>query len=160
MNSLGNDVSEALNGKIEVLMGLTLDILDFMDADDLPRECGIGFEDSFGKNFWCLIGARESFSKAINAGEWQGFECPITKETAYKDKTTLKDYLISTQNLVLETVSGLDWSRSDIKECLSLILRVIEHEVAHHGHMIRYAQHLDIELPKTVQDKYHLNYGK
>ena len=41
----------------------------FMAELPLPSNC-------IGDQFWCLIGARESYIRAIEEGEWQGFTFP------------------------------------------------------------------------------------
>ncbi|MGI9609835.1 MAG: hypothetical protein ACR2NL_06035 [Acidimicrobiia bacterium] len=34
--------------------------------------------NSIGAQLWCVVGGRESYSRALTAGRWSGFTCSLT----------------------------------------------------------------------------------
>lgn len=92
--------------------------------------------NSIGSQFYCIIGARESYIKAINAGSWQGF-----------DKTNLseiKELLeVSLKNLGAIEFNTLDGDQQNIA------FDLLEHEIQHHGQLIRYFYANKLKFPKS-----------
>ncbi|SHG56426.1 hypothetical protein [Ornithinibacillus halophilus] len=103
--------------------------------------------NTIGEQAYCIIGARESYLKALKAGQWNGFECSLTdshnkillinklKET----HTNIEKYL---QEVSIDNVNN------------NLLIDLLEHEVQHHGQLIRYAYANKIGFPKSWNARY------
>lgn len=121
------------------------------------RACAYsGDEDSeLSKQFWCIIGARNSYSKAIKEGSWQGFDCPI-KRTEARIKSTTLAQLLRSKDTVLNTVYACANNAEQFLAAAPQILRILEHEISHHGHIIRYAKALNIDFPSDFSQHYQI----
>lgn len=93
-------------------------------------------------HLWCVVGARESYFKALLAGEWQGFNCSLANESV---KSDYERVLQETQDRFDRVLSGVHWSEGTEKILASLY----EHEVMHEGQIIRLIYGLGLEMPKS-----------
>jgi hypothetical protein len=109
--------------------------------------------NTIGQQFWCVIGARESYGRAIAAGEWKGFSCSVTKEQCLI-KIDLTTSLASSGARLVEVVSAETAFTNDQNQ---LILNVLEHEAAHHGQLIRFLYALNLPIPGTWKSRYALD---
>ncbi|MCR9115724.1 MAG: hypothetical protein NXI22_02105 [bacterium] len=106
--------------------------------------------NTLGQQLWCVVGARESFNKAIAANQWLGFSCSL-QETASKE--SVADALQTSADQVaiaLETINEY----SEVQQ--RLIIDLLEHEAAHHGQLIRYIYGLQLPIPDSWKSKYAL----
>jgi hypothetical protein len=95
--------------------------------------------NSVGAQLWCVVGARESYARAIAAGEWSGFACSLGGDTA----PVVRPALGTSAAAAREAVNGdLDDARAD------LALSLLEHEAQHAGQLLRYLFALDLEIPE------------
>jgi hypothetical protein len=104
-----------------------------------------------GEQFWCLIGARESYTRAVSAGSWQGFACSLTTDEIASREGTLRGLQGSAEGFV-STVASLDWD--DARLCI--LLELLEHEVQHMGQLIRYCYGLGYDFPPSWQKRWAL----
>lgn len=120
--------------------------------DDLARELpeaslamklpGIA-SNTIGAQLWCVVGARESFAGAIRSGAWPGFTCSLTAaETRELDAVTAA--LSRSAEQVLAAVDDVDANDDDR---FRFVLRLLEHEAAHQGQLIRYLYGLRLSIP-------------
>ena len=95
---------------------------------------------------WCIVGARESYLHAIKAGEWKGFSCSLKKPD---DKNSVLASLTNSQN-ELETVefNGFTDKQKD------LAFDLLEHEIQHHGQLIRYIYGNKLTFPESWHERY------
>ncbi|MEM7017135.1 MAG: hypothetical protein AAF512_07305 [Pseudomonadota bacterium] len=95
---------------------------------------------SLGEHLWCVVGARESYSKALTAGEWVGFNCSMDKFERGDFAHSLE---ISAQ-AVLESIENIeDWTPARDE----LLANLYEHEVMHEGQIIRHMYGMDRAMP-------------
>lgn len=126
---------------------LTSDLLDSFSEKDLKSKIPNVPSNTIGGQFWCIVGARESYMKAIqNKGEWQGFSCGITDAHA---KNNVKSMLKKTMK-DLESLE-IDWKNKKVAEQVIVLL---EHEVQHHGQLIRYIYSNKLKFPKSWNQRY------
>jgi uncharacterized damage-inducible protein DinB len=109
--------------------------------------------NSIGKQLWCVVGARESFSRAIEAGSWSGFSCSLTAQ-GLKEKETVQRALARSAGIMLGVLSGMETYNDDRNR---LIADLLEHEAAHHGQLIRYLYGLKLPIPAGWKTKYSLD---
>lgn len=106
--------------------------------------------NTLGQQLWCVVGARESFSKAIAANQWSGFSCSLQETSS---KKSVADALQTSADQVATTLETID-EYSEIQQ--RLIIDLLEHEAAHHGQLIRYIYGLQLPIPDSWKSKYAL----
>ena len=109
--------------------------------------------NTIGQQLWCVIGARESYARAIAAGEWKGFSCSVTREQCSM-KADLARSLALSGTRFLEAVSAQD-SFTDVQH--RLMLDALEHEAAHQGQLIRYLYALNLSIPDIWKARFALD---
>lgn len=97
---------------------------------------------SLAEHLWCVVGARESYARAIEQGSWAGFGCSMQAFGAADFREKLKTSS-SAVELAIRTVSDWNDERSD------LLATLAEHEVMHEGQIIRHIYALERELPES-----------
>ncbi|HEY8171290.1 MAG TPA: hypothetical protein VIH24_09380, partial [Candidatus Limnocylindria bacterium] len=55
--------------------GLYRDLVPLLDRAVLSSRLGALPSNTVGAQLWCVVGARESYARAIVAGTWAGFSC-------------------------------------------------------------------------------------
>lgn len=123
-------------------------------VDDTLLACHLGDapSNSIGDQFWCIVGARESYARAIAASGWQGFSCSLgTAES--EQASAVRAALERSRGTVLDTVSQSDMTDDRV----ALILTLLEHEAQHHGQLIRYFYANGIAFPAEFARWYALS---
>ena len=106
-----------------------------------------------GGQLWCVVGARESYARAIAGGEWVGFACSLSAaETT--ERAAMQDGLSRSAAAVLTAIDGLE-PTDDVRSRLAL--QLLEHEAAHHGQLIRYLYGLRLAIPASWKERYALD---
>ncbi len=113
-----------------------IETTDFGASIDVPKS------KTIKEHLWCIVGARESYAKAIEAGEWRGFSCSMSSFDRADFIAALADSAHAVHGVVARVT---DWtpSRDDLLALLS------EHEVMHEGQIIRHMYALRRTLPQS-----------
>ncbi|MDQ3066781.1 MAG: hypothetical protein M3R12_06455 [Actinomycetota bacterium] len=109
--------------------------------------------NAIGEQIWCVVGARESFALAIQAGEWSGFSCSLTAAET-REREALRAAVGRSGEGVLDAIADLD---SDDDDRWRFVLRLLEHEAAHQGQLIRYLYGLRLPIPTGWKKRYALD---
>lgn len=118
------------------------DLADTLNDDLLQQKPDLPKHKSLAEHLWCVIGARESYARAIAQGTWDGFACSLQQF----DVAELQAKLASSSAAVRDTVAAVsDWS----PERSELLLTLAEHEVMHEGQIIRHLYALERTLPAS-----------
>ena len=48
-----------------------------LSEETLQENVAVPGNKSLKEHFWCIVGARESYTNALEAGEWTGFNCSL-----------------------------------------------------------------------------------
>lgn len=137
MKKLRDNIVRAFN--------LTEDLLQHLETTDLLLTLKELPSNNIGQQFYCIIGARESYIKAIEAGGWQGFSCSL-KDTTSKDD--IEKYLNNSSELLNLLTDDM------IIDQVDLAFDLLEHEIQHHGQLIRYIYGNKLTFPKSWHDRY------
>jgi hypothetical protein len=98
------------------------------------------------------VGARESYTRALAAAEWQGFTCSLGREDLKTGSSILAGLTRSAEGF--RTVAqGLEWNEARA----ALLLDLLEHEVQHQGQLIRYLYALGIDFPASWKQRWALD---
>ena len=107
--------------------------------------------NTVGAQFWCLIGTRESFARAIAAGAWSGWNCSMSGEDA-ANKQTVAEKLHQAAQQLHEALSGIEWNDARV----GMLLDLLEHEAQHQGQLIRYVYGLKHKFPDSLASRWAL----
>jgi len=142
-------IRERFEGSFGLYDELVAELPEAVLAEELP---GLP-SNAIGEQLWCVVGARESFARAIEAGEWSGFSCSLSA-TETRDSEAVATALSSSAADVLTAIEQLE--PADDARC-RLALRLLEHEAAHHGQLIRYLYGLRLAIPAGWKERYALD---
>ena len=136
-------------------LGRAIELTDLLAAhiDDsaLGMHNGAAPSNTIGLQFWCVVGARESYGRAIERGEWVGFDCSLREPGSAHAVTNA---LAASGARVREVCSSLEETIDPARE--SLMFDLLEHEVQHHGQLVRYFYANGLQFPDRFADRYAL----
>lgn len=127
------------------------DLVDSIPPEALTSKLPGIPSNTLGEQLWCVIGARESYRRAIEAGEWSGFSCSLKSTT---DKAMLLDALHQSAEALK---NDLDKAETFTDQQNRLLIDLLEHEIAHHGQLIRYLYGMKLTIPESWKSRYALN---
>ena len=100
--------------------------------------------NTIGAQIWCVVGARESYTKAIREDGWAGFDCSLSgPETEIKERVL--EALDRSEEALIETLADPEWTNGRER----LLLDLLEHEIQHQGQIIRYVYALGRLFPES-----------
>ena len=137
---------QLLKTRLQRAFALTADLVEHLDEVALGADLPDLPSNRISGQLWCVVGARESYSAAIEAGKWQGFSCSLK---APSDKTAVLAALRSSA----ERLSGIDFESLSDRQ-LELGFDLLEHEVQHHGQLIRYVYGNRFLFPSSWNKRY------
>ena len=118
------------------------DLVAQVDEAAINAELDIPRHRSLGMHLWCIVGSRESFAKAIAAGEMAGWRSSVKRFE--RDEFSAK--LVESARLLLEAIDAVrEWT----PERDQLLAQIAEHEVMHEGQIIRLMFGLEKPLPAS-----------
>jgi len=139
-----------LRDRLELSFQLYADLIDFIPEDSLSRKLPGLPSNELGAQLWCVVGARNSHVNALKAGKWVGFECPLTAADARSSKA-MAEALDSTAK------AALDLLQNNVEFDSTIALQLLEHEIQHHGQIIRYLYGLKLGIPESWKSRYNLD---
>jgi hypothetical protein len=143
-------IETAVRERFERSFGLFRDLVDSIGEAPLVSKLADLPSNTIGAQLWCVVGARESYSRAIEAGQWAGFSCSLTDPGSV---ASVMDALTRSEAVVRET---LDVAGSANEVQAGLIVDLLEHEAAHQGQLIRYLYGLQLPIPPSWKARYAL----
>lgn len=146
-------VNDLLRRRLARANTLYLDLADIVTAEQLGSRLADLPSDALGHQLWCVLGARESFPRAAQAGSWQGFTSPVSGDQL-TDAAALRAALDATAADVDTWIAGL---AVDDEDSFAYALALLEHETQHHGQLIRFLYGLGIPRPESWQRQYALD---
>jgi hypothetical protein len=138
---------DMLKQRVLQALSLTDDFYNHINDGCLRLRISDVPSNTIGEQAYCIIGARESYLKALKIGQWDGFECSLVDNN---NKTLIINKLEETHT----NIEGFlqDMSIGEINS--NLLFDLLEHEVQHHGQLIRYAYANKLEFPKSWNIRY------
>ena len=139
-------MNDILKTRLDRAFTLTRDLVAHLDEGALGLDLPNLPSNRIAGQLWCIVGARESYLRAIEAGGWQGFSCSLS---APRVKGSVLAALAATQAR-LASLSFADLGDGQ----LDLALDLLEHEVQHHGQLIRYVYANRLTFPASWNKRY------
>jgi hypothetical protein len=140
-------LTERLTRAIELTDLLAAGLTD----EALASRNGDAPSNTVGLQFWCVVGARESYRRAIERGAWDGFSCSLQDPGS---AFSVREALSESGALVRRVCGSLGDSPGSARE--SLAFDLLEHEVQHHGQLIRYFYANGLRFPPPFASRYAL----
>jgi hypothetical protein len=139
-------VHEHLRTHLERAFALTRDLVAHLDEPSLNLDLPQLPSNRIAGQLWCIVGARESYLQAINVGAWQGFTCSLI--TPQVKGAVLDALVVTQQQLTTIDFAGLN----DVQ--LTLAFELLEHEIQHHGQLIRFVYGNALSFPESWNKRY------
>ena len=106
--------------------------------------------NAIGLQLWCVVGARESYTRAIRTGGWAGFSCSLADPLAKEPVVAALQRSAAAARDVFPLIEGFS------PEQQGFLLDWLEHEAAHQGQLIRYLYGLRMTIPESWRKRYAL----
>lgn len=136
-----------LVNRLHKAFDLTLELVHALNTEDLKLKLKDMPSNTIGEQLWCIIGARESYLKAIINGGWVGFSCSLD------DTTSKEKVILCLRKSAEDSLKYLN--RFELNEVqIELLLTLLEHEILHHGQLIRYIYGNKLTFPKSWNERY------
>jgi hypothetical protein len=132
--------------KLDRSFQLTYDLVSHLNETSLILDLPNLPSNRIAGQLWCIVGARESYLRAIETGGWKGFSCSLT---APRNKQSVLIALESTRKQLDEMdFTGLT------DDQLDLGFDLLEHEIQHHGQLIRFIYANGLSFPESWNKRY------
>lgn len=140
------NVNQQLKAKLNRAFKLTYDLVLHLDETSFNLDLPNLPSNRIASQLWCIVGARESYTKAIDIGEWKGFSCSLA--TPKIKKSVLVTLEETDKKLNEINFMGL----TDIQ--IDLAFNLLEHEIQHHGQLIRFVYANGLTFPESWHKRY------
>lgn len=135
-----------LKERLDLAFELTHDLVVHLDEAALALDLQGLPSNSIAEQLWCVVGARESYTRAIEAGAWAGFSCSL-------DTPRVKQSVLNTLKATRIELAAIDFASLDAPR-LDQMFALLEHEVMHHGQLIRYVYANGRTFPESWNTRY------
>lgn len=135
-----------LKAKLDQSFKLTHDLVVHLDETspnlDLPSQPS----NRIAGQLWCIVGARQSCTKAIEMGGWKGFSCSLTTPC-------VKQSVLAVLEARHKRMNEIDFA--DLTDAqIELAFDLLEHEIQHHGQPIRFVYGNGLTFPDSWNKRY------
>lgn len=139
-------MNQQLKANLNRAFKLTYDLVLHLDETSLNLDLPNLPSNRIAGQLWCIVGARESYIKAIEMGEWKGFSCSLA--TPKIKKSVLVALEETDKKLIEINFMGLTDTQID------LAFNLLEHEIQHHGQLIRFVYANGLTFPESWHKRY------
>lgn len=138
--------SQLLKARLQRAFALTADLVGHLDEVSLSADLPNLPSNRISGQLWCIVGARESYCAAIEAGDWQGFACSLKTPDE-------KGAVLAALRASAERLAAIDFATLSDRQ-LELGFDLLEHEIQHHGQLIRYVYGNRLSFPSSWSQRY------
>ena len=140
------NVNQQLKTKVDRSFKLTQDLVIHLDETSLTLDLPNLPSNRIASQLWCIVGARESYIKAIEMGGWKGFSCSLTTPRVKQSVLTV----LEATHKQMNEIDFTDLSNAQIE----LAFDLLEHEIQHHGQLIRFVYGNALTFPDSWNQRY------
>jgi hypothetical protein len=140
-----------IDTRLDAVFGLYDELVASLDGTQLRQSLPVP-SNPIGLQLWCVVGARETWARAMTTGTWGPFDCSIASFEDTQDPGLVAGALAASASAFREAAlaSAPDETRTDFK------LALLEHESQHLGQILRYLLGLGIEPPPGWKTRFAL----
>lgn len=139
-------MNQKLKEKLDRSFRLTHDLVAHLDETSLNLDLPGLPSNRIAGQLWCVVGARESYTKAIEMGGWKGFSCSLTAPR-------VKQSVLAALETTHKKMSEIDFTALTDAQ-VELAFSLLEHEVQHHGQLIRFIYGNGLTFPESWNKRY------
>ncbi len=139
-------MNQQLKAKLDRSFKLTHDLVVHLDEISLNLDLPSLPSNRIAGQVWCIVGARESYTKAIEMGGWEGYSCSLTTPS-------IKQSVLAVLEATHKRINEINFAElTDIQ--VEFAFDLLEHEVQHHGQLIRFVYGNGLTFPDSWNKRY------
>ena len=139
-------MNQQLKAKLDRSFKLTHDLAEHLDETSLNLDLPSLPSNRIAGQLWCIVGARESYTKAIEMGSWKGFSCSLSMPR-------VKQSVLAALEATHKQMSEIDFTDlTDVQ--IEFAFDLLEHEIQHHGQLIRFVYGNGLAFPDSWNKRY------
>jgi hypothetical protein len=144
---VAHNLQELFQNRLVNSLKLTSDLFESLGNSQLTLKIKDSPSNTIGEQAWCIIGARESYLNAVENEKWVGFSCSLRNS---KDINEITSKLNSSYENVVKFLQNrvVSLAQNDF------LFQLLEHEVQHHGQLIRYFYTNQLPFPESWNKRY------
>lgn len=152
------EMTQIVAGHWTQLRRLTYDLLDALQVEELALRLNFERSQSIEYQFWCMLGAQESWLALLETGEWQGFSCSVSSRTPGDQIENYRRQMQAADEALLHAIKKDTLTREFAGGAtpLSHYLNLVEHESHHQGQLINFIYAHDLPIPASWEAKWAL----
>ena len=139
-------MDQKLKEKLARSFRLTRDLVTHLDETSLNLDLPNLPSNRIAGQLWCIVGARESYAKAIQASGWKGFSCSLTTPR-------LKQSVLAALETTHKQLNEIDFTQLTEVQ-IEFAFDILEHEIQHHGQLIRFVYGNGLTFPDSWNKRY------
>ena len=139
-------MSQQLKTRLDRSFKLTQDLVVHLDEIHLSLDLPSLPSNRIAGQLWCIVGARESYTRAIETGGWKGFSCSLTTPR-------VKQPVLVALEATYKQMKVIDFAGLTDAQ-VELAFDLLEHEVQHHGQLIRFVYGNGLTFPDSWNKRY------
>ena len=134
--------TQPIDARLDAAFALYAELVEAVDESELRRSLPVP-SNPIGMQLWCVVGARETWTRALETGTWGPFRCSIASFEDTSKRSVVAGALSASADAFRDAAAARpdDATRIDFK------LGLLEHESQHLGQLLRYLLGLGIEPP-------------
>jgi hypothetical protein len=142
----GINMNQQLKSRLSRSFELTHDLVSHLDEGALNLDLPGLPSNRIASQLWCMVGARESYIRAIQLGGWKGFSCSLATPHA-------KHAVLAALEATERQLNEIDFTGlTEIQ--IGFAFQLLEHEVQHHGQLIRFVYANGLTFPESWNRRY------
>lgn len=148
----GPDLQRLIDARLDATFALYAELIDALEEPHLARSLPVP-SNPIGLQLWCVVGARETWARALETGRWGPFRCSIggVEETRRLDVVARALETSAAAYRAAAAAVTDDGARSELK------LGLLEHENQHLGQLLRYLLGLGLAVPPGWKKRFALS---
>jgi hypothetical protein len=152
-------LSDILATEWQKIRRLTYDYLDMLDTPQLELTLPFPESKSLGYQFWCMVGAHESYLKKLEHGEWKGFSSSLD-QVAQVTPAIIKQQMMQADAIMQGLLAriNLEQRLKNGQPGYEVVMQMIKHEMHHHGQLINFLFCHHLPIPPSWHDEWALAY--
>lgn len=152
-------INQMLQTEWTKIRSLTYDYLAMLTPEHLALRLPFAESQTLGYQFWCMVGAHESYLKKLEQGEWVGFSCSLN---GMKDITpaVIRQQMAISDEAMAKLLGSLDLNAplKDGTPAHATVMQMIKHEMHHHGQLINFMFCHHLPIPQSWHQEWALAY--
>lgn len=156
-------MNDTLLGEVKAhwqqLRGMTYDLLDELQEEDLEKRLPFPTSQSLGTQFACMLGTQESWLPLLTRGAWEEWSCSLYEGDEEISLDTIRQHLQEADEQLFEALESGDLLRRSERGRTGLMyyMILVEHEAHHQGQLINFIYAHDLPIPESWAAKWALS---